>query len=68
MRILVNGKPIDVEREKPVSEVIHTCGVPADRTGVAVALNEIVIPRIQWDTKMVHEGDRIEIVHAVQGG
>jgi thiamine biosynthesis protein ThiS len=27
-----------------------------------------VIPSTQWDTHAVHPGDRIEVIHAVQGG
>jgi thiamine biosynthesis protein ThiS len=35
--------------------------------GVAVAVNELVVPRGRWSQQVI-AGDRIEIVTAVQGG
>lgn len=37
-------------------------------TGVAVALDNTVIPRHQWDSTVLHDGARIEVLVAVQGG
>lgn len=37
-------------------------------TGVAAALNDQVVPRGAWATTTLHDGDRVEIVTAVQGG
>lgn len=36
--------------------------------GVAVARNEEVVPRSQWATTVVADGDRFEILTAAQGG
>ncbi|MFF5443595.1 sulfur carrier protein ThiS [Streptomyces sp. NPDC012888] len=36
--------------------------------GVAAALNEAVVPRGQWSATPVGDGDRIEVLTAVQGG
>lgn len=36
--------------------------------GVAVARNEEVVPRSQWATTPVSDGDRFEILTAAQGG
>jgi len=36
--------------------------------GVALALNGRVIPRGQWAQTSLVDGDRVEIVQAVQGG
>ena len=35
---------------------------------VAIALNDTVVPRAQWDQTLVSKGDRLEIVHFVGGG
>lgn len=44
----------------------------AERTtsprGVAVAVNGAVVPRSTWPTTVLHEGDRIELLRASQGG
>ncbi len=38
------------------------------QNGVAVALNGSVAPRAQHEETAINEGDRIEIIRAVQGG
>jgi sulfur carrier protein len=37
-------------------------------TGVAAAVNEAVVPRSQWPDTPLSDGDRVEILTAVQGG
>ncbi|NJP68547.1 sulfur carrier protein ThiS [Streptomyces spiramenti] len=36
--------------------------------GIAAALNEAVVPRGAWDRTPVRDGDRVEVLTAVQGG
>ena len=35
---------------------------------IAVALNDMIVPRSLWSKTLVAEGDRVEIVHFVGGG
>jgi len=51
-----------------LSEVLEQAGIASDAKGVAAALNDSVVPRSEWKTTPVRDGDRIEIVRAVQGG
>jgi len=37
-------------------------------SGVAAALNETVVPRTQWSATALSDGDRVEVLTAVQGG
>ena len=37
-------------------------------TGVAVAVDEQVVPRTDWATHVVRPGDVVEVVRAVAGG
>ncbi len=37
-------------------------------SGVAAALNETVVPRGQWSASALTDGDRVEVLTAVQGG
>ncbi|MGH9077942.1 MAG: sulfur carrier protein ThiS [Acidimicrobiales bacterium] len=36
--------------------------------GIAVAQNAVVVARSAWTLTVVATGDRIEVLHAVQGG
>ncbi|KAB8168898.1 sulfur carrier protein ThiS [Streptomyces sp. 3MP-14] len=37
-------------------------------SGIAAAVNETVVPRGQWSGFRLAEGDRVEVLTAVQGG
>jgi sulfur carrier protein len=39
-----------------------------DARGIAVAVNECVVRKSEWEKHQLLDGDRVEIVRAVQGG
>jgi sulfur carrier protein len=43
-------------------------GLTAHPSGVAVALNDSVVPRAEWPRTALDDGDRVEVLTAVQGG
>lgn len=65
MKILVNGVERDCE-ESTLAELVAT--ITSAQSGIAVAVNDVVIPRHQWPTVAMEDGARIEVVTAVQGG
>ena len=66
LNVLVNGAAERVEPGVTVAEVVgRWARSPA---GVAVAVNEAVVTRGDWDRTTLAEGDRVEILTAVQGG
>jgi sulfur carrier protein len=69
---LVNGEPYPLDGRTGVEELVAAL-VPAyvadgAPQGVAVAINDAVVPRGTWPSTVVAPGDRVEIVTAVQGG
>ncbi|AZM88796.1 MULTISPECIES: sulfur carrier protein ThiS [Streptomyces] len=66
MTISVNGEPREIAAGTTLDAVVAT--LTSAPSGVAAALNETVVPRGQWPATPVDEGDRIEILTAVQGG
>ncbi|MDK9498952.1 sulfur carrier protein ThiS [Streptomyces katrae] len=66
MTISVNGEPREIAAGTTLDAVVATLTTAS--SGVAAALNETVVPRGQWPATPVDEGDRIEILTAVQGG
>jgi len=38
------------------------------RSGIAASVGDAVIPRAEWDSRPLRDGDKIEILTAVQGG
>lgn len=66
MRIELNGTPQELDAPTTLGELVDRHA--ADRRGVAVAVDGEVVPRASWDETPVHDGARVEIVGAVQGG
>lgn len=66
MRVEVNGAVQEVEADLRLGALVD--GRVASRRGVAVAVDGDVVPRRAWDDTALHDGARIEIVAAVQGG
>lgn len=69
---LVNGAPYPLDGRVGVEALVAALapayvadGAPQ---GVAVAINDAVVPRGTWSSTVVAPGDRVEIVTAVQGG
>ncbi|GAA1920274.1 sulfur carrier protein ThiS [Streptomyces sodiiphilus] len=62
----VNGEHRELRAGTTLADVVASLSTaPA---GVAAAVNEDVVPRGRWAATAVAEGDRIEILTAVQGG
>lgn len=68
MKLTINGKERELAPVGTLDALLRVLGVPPDRTGTAVARNDIVIPKGRWAETKVTDGDRIEIITAVQGG
>ena len=64
--VWLNDERRDVQPGTTVAVLMAEHGVPA--TGVAVAVDGTVVPRLSWTTVQLLEGTRIEVLTAVQGG
>ncbi len=68
MKVIINDIPIELDAAKTnlAQAVLHS-GVN-DIKGLAVAVNNIVVPRTTWDAFQLKENDTITIIRATQGG
>ncbi|PIO47185.1 MAG: thiamine biosynthesis protein ThiS [[Chlorobium] sp. 445] len=67
-QITLNGKVLPIERELTVVEFLRQQNISPDEKGIAIAINEAVINRRAWERVRIKANDRVEIVHATQGG
>jgi len=51
-----------------LAELLTLQGIPPERKGIAVAVNDTIVPQPEWFSRPVSAGDRIEIVQALAGG
>jgi sulfur carrier protein len=66
MRVILNGEPRDLREGATVHAAVEITGAP-DR-GVAVAVDGEVVPRGEWTSTELCEGQKVEVLQAVQGG
>ncbi|GAA1796052.1 sulfur carrier protein ThiS [Luedemannella flava] len=66
MNIVINGTPADVTDGWSVGDLVRAR--TEEQRRVAVARNSEVVPRGEWDTTALSEGDRIEVLAPVAGG
>lgn len=66
LAVSVNGERREVPGGTTLADVVAT--LATSPAGVAAALNETVVPRGQWPATALREGDRVEVLTAVQGG
>jgi sulfur carrier protein len=62
----VNGERRSLDA--PVALAALVAALTAAPSGVAAAVNETVVPRTRWAATPLADGDRVEILTAVQGG
>lgn len=68
MQVSLNGKPTTIDAQMSVAVLVTELAPETEGRGIAVAVNATVVPRSQWEQRTLKEGDRVEIVHAIQGG
>lgn len=63
--IKINGEKVNADG-KNISAILADMGYSEKR--VAVELNEQIVPKAEYDTTVVCDGDNLEIVRFVGGG
>jgi thiamine biosynthesis protein ThiS len=69
MNMHINGEAhtfADVAPQLTLAALVESLAMKPDR--VAVELNREIVPRDRWPETLLHDGDRLEIVHFVGGG
>lgn len=66
MKIRLNGKESELCDNISVMQMIELLAIPKE--GTAVAVNMQIVPRSAHQSHIVHDGDDVEIIHAIGGG
>jgi sulfur carrier protein len=68
MTIWVNGQERELTAGATVADAVERSGGALDGRGIAVAVDGEVVPRQRWQETELADGQRVEVVQAVQGG
>ncbi|HEX8689820.1 MAG TPA: sulfur carrier protein ThiS [Solirubrobacterales bacterium] len=68
MRIELNGRPRELPAGATLADAVRESGAGAEARGVAVALDGEVVPRARWGSTALANGQKVEVLAAIQGG
>jgi sulfur carrier protein len=66
MKLIVNGTATEHRDDATVADVVSQLTVTP--SGVAVAVNGVVVAHSAWTTTPLTDNDSVEVLTAVQGG
>jgi sulfur carrier protein len=66
MEAIVNGEPRSIRAGTTVADLLAELGLGGRR--IAVEINRDIVPKSEYATRTISDGDRVEIVHFVGGG
>ncbi len=67
MNVLINNIPYELPENATAPAVLQAMNIISDR-GVALAINNNVVPRSEWSACIIAEGDKVTLIKATQGG
>ncbi|RDV16987.1 sulfur carrier protein ThiS [Pontibacter diazotrophicus] len=67
MTIFLNNQAKELSEPSSVSALLQLLALEHMR-GIAVAINDQVVPRSNWDSYQLQENDRLTLIRATQGG
>jgi sulfur carrier protein len=69
MEISINDQLRKIETPGSLSvQKLLDIEIPLKQKGIAVALNNAVVPRKEWETCILSPNDKVLIIKATQGG
>ena len=67
MEISINQKSSEVPEHCSVQQFLSTL-FPQTAKGIAIAINQTVVPKSDWETHILKPKDHITLIKATQGG
>jgi sulfur carrier protein len=68
MIVYLNNEQFEFSNAKSISEIIANDLNLNNPKGVAIAVNQEVIPKSNWTNFLIKDNDRLTIIKATQGG
>jgi sulfur carrier protein len=66
MQLIINGESRELDEGISIAQMLEQSDLAAKR--IAVEVNEQIIPKGRHAQTLLHDGDKIEIIHAIGGG
>ncbi len=68
MELKINNQTKQFAADSLTVQALLDLEIPAKQNGIAIAINNTVIPKSNWNSHTIKETDDILIISATQGG
>jgi thiamine biosynthesis protein ThiS len=66
VKVFINGETREIGGQVNLRELLDAFSLPSER--IAIELNREVVRKKDWESILINDADKIEIVHFVGGG
>ena len=66
MHVVLNGEPSEIPDNSTIADLLDSMAIGRER--VAVEVNREIVPKSSHATRLLCDGDEVELVHAMGGG
>ena len=67
MKIFLNNQPETLSQPHSVFQILDHLQLQHTR-GIAIAVNNQVVPKARWSEHLLQENDKVTVIRATQGG
>jgi sulfur carrier protein len=67
MNIIINERPYRVKDGASIADALQEAQIE-NRFGIAVAVNNVVMPKTEWENTALNPNDQLTIINAIFGG
>ena len=68
MKLKINNQEKQYEQKELTVQQLLDIEIPHAQNGIAIALNELIVPKTNWASTPIQDNTEILIIKATQGG
>jgi len=67
VEVFINQQKFQLPQNGRVADVLPLLHI-GQADGIAIAVNQVIVPRGEWERYVLEEGDSVFVIRATQGG
>jgi len=67
MNVIVNNKSVELPDASGIKALLQKLNLTSPQ-GIAIAVNEQVVPKSEWESCVLKDNDAVLLIRATQGG
>jgi sulfur carrier protein len=68
LSVHINGRSHRLGAGATIADLLRSVDIDVEQTGIAVAVNDRVVRKGEWQNRRLEDDDRVDVIQATQGG